>query len=489
MIRDAQKSKVYKWEFTVRKLDLNLNEQLTLPQAQELADKAWQRYYPTELSPKVVIRNGHGNSFYKRGTHTITLRPEWGVIPTVILHEVAHAITIQTWGYDVAMHGAEFMGYMLELWKWYSGTSFVRQAKSAKLKVASSMRKPVAKRSAKLKPAKTAPVAKQVQEVKQKKVTPRPLKFRYPQINNMADEIGIEMHNLKDVGRVFFSVLIHEIDIDYICKDVKNNYESFSILSYPNQRIAPDEDVDIVIDTNVSFYELFFNLNGAEFMEFNETYLDVNEGRMSDVHTLLRANQSNVREQMSRDDYNYSDSWDREDWWREIATWESANWATTCIHNLYAYHLLLNLINRKLNGRWREEDDKALEDLRNPKSAIIQAGYLTEREMEALKTVRLTASQDSDYASWVQNVPMIGRLETNGNVFVDSIKQLTEELRHGTGFWSGKHEKVIVSNLPITKWAGRPYVLESINAYALKVEPDTLPETLIAYLNEKEMSK
>jgi hypothetical protein len=103
--------------------------------------------------------------------------------------------------------------------------------------------------------------------------------------------------------------------------------------------------------------------------------------------------------------------------------------------------------------------------------------------MEALKTFRITASQDPNYP------PMLGRLETNGQVFVDSIKQLTEELRHGTGFWSGRHEKVIVSNLPITKWAGIPYVLESINAYALKVEPDTLPETLVAYLNEKEMSR
>lgn len=487
MIRDAQKSKVYKWEFTIRKLESNLNEELTLPQAQELVDKAWQRYYPTEQSPKVVIRNGHGNSFYKRGKHTITLRPEWGVIPTVILHEVAHAITIQTHRFTVAMHGAEFMGFMLELWKWYSGTSFIGEAKSHRLRVAPVRFKPTAKRSAKLNPAKTVPVAKQVQEdkeqAKQKKATPRPLKFRSSNINNMADGLGIEMHNLKDVSRVFFSLLIDEIDIDYICKNIKNNYESFSILSYPNQRIAPDEDMDIVIDTKVSFYELFFNLNGAEFMEFNETYLDVNEGRMSDVHTLLRANQSNVREQMSRDDYNYSDSWDREDWWREIATWESANWATISIPNLYAYHLLLNLINRKLNGRWGEEDDKALEDLRNPKSAIIQAGYLTEREMEALKTVRRTANQDPNYPT------MVGRLETNGQIFVDSIKQLTAELRHGTGYWSGRHEKVIVSNLPITKWAGRPYVLESINAYALKVEPDTLPETLIAYRNEKEMSK
>ena len=47
-VRDSQKSKVYKWEFTVRKLDSNLNEQLTLPQAQELSDKAWQRYYPNK---------------------------------------------------------------------------------------------------------------------------------------------------------------------------------------------------------------------------------------------------------------------------------------------------------------------------------------------------------------------------------------------------------------------------------------------------------
>ena len=448
-VRDSQRSKVYKWEFTIRELDSNLNEQLTLPQAQELADKAWQRYYPNKQSPKVVIRNGHGNSFYKRGVHTITLRPEWGVIPTVILHEVAHAITIQTHGYTVAMHGAEFMGFMLELWKWYSGTSFIGQAKANRLRVAPVRFKPTATRSAKLKPAKTASVATQVQEdkeqAKQKKATPRPLKFRSSNINNMADELGIEMH--------------------------------------PNQRIAPDEDVDIVIDTRVSFYGLFFNLNGAEVMEFNETYLDVDEGRMSDVHTLLRANQSNVREQMSRDDYNYSDSWDREDWWKEIATWNASDWATTCTHNLYAYHLLLNLINRKLNGRWRKEDDKALEDLRNPKSAIIQAGYLTEREMEALKTFRISASQDPNYP------PMLGWLETNGQVFVDSIKQLTEELRHGTGFWSDRHEKVIVSNLPITKWAGIPYVLESINAYALKVEPDTLPETLVAYLNEKEMKR
>ena len=486
-VRDSQRSKVYKWEFTIRELDSNLNEQLTLPQAQELADKAWQRYYPNKQSPKVVIRNGHGNSFYKQNEHTITLRPSWGVIPAVILHEVSHAIVIATHGRTVAMHGAEFMGFMLELWKWYSGTSFIGQAKANRLRVAPVRFKPTATRSAKLKPAKTASVATQVQEdkeqAKQKKATPRPLKFRSSNINNMADELGIEMHNLKDVSRVFFSVLIDEIDIDYICKNIKNNYESFSILSYPNQRIAPDEDVDIVIDTRVSFYGLFFNLNGAEVMEFNETYLDVDEGRMSDVHTLLRANQSNVREQMSRDDYNYSDSWDREDWWREIATWNASDWATTCTHNLYAYHLLLNLINRKLNGRWRKEDDKALEDLRNPKSAIIQAGYLTEREMEALKTFRITASQDPKYP------PMLGRLETNGQVFVDSIKQLTEELRHGTGFWSDRHEKVIVSNLPITKWAGIPYVLESINAYALKVEPDTLPETLVAYLNEKEMKR
>jgi len=162
-IRDSQRSKVYQWEQPIRKLDLNLNEELTLRQAQELVDKAWERYYARKASPKVIIRNGHGRSYYKYsprpGEHTITLRPSWGVIPSVILHEVAHAINRAAHKYTVATHGAEFMGYMLELWKWYSGTSFIREAKSHRLRVAPVRFKPTAKRSAKLKPAKTATVA------------------------------------------------------------------------------------------------------------------------------------------------------------------------------------------------------------------------------------------------------------------------------------------------------------------------------------------
>ena len=360
-IRDSQRSKVYKWEFTIRELDSNLNEQLTLPQAQELTDKAWQRYYPKGPSPRVLIRNGHGNSFYKINSHTITLRPSWGVIPTVILHEVAHAITIATHGLTVAMHGAEFMGYMLELWNWYSGTSFVRQAQSSKLKVVPARLKPTAKRSAKLKPAKTIPVAKVVKERQEPKRSPIH-KFKNPTITAEVERLNMPIRTLKDFRKVYLSLALKGAIGDTWPFTI-SEYEAAFNSDYSKIQFALLNDHNLWVCVEQNFYEMVLDMYYDMTYVLTDFFIPEDDYNLDDAKIIFRKllgdkgfNQElrYYRSQSRR----ISDADNSE--LLEYIRYECDSLPSTLLEtsgNTYAFVILTNLINRKLNGRYTEEDD------------------------------------------------------------------------------------------------------------------------------------
>lgn len=103
--RDAQRSKVYQWEFDTFRDDLekrNTPDFLTLSECRALAADLYGK--------QVVVKDGRGRRnacAYDRRLPTIAL-PTWARTPWVIAHEVAH-LNMNLIDRDLPGHGSLFM--------------------------------------------------------------------------------------------------------------------------------------------------------------------------------------------------------------------------------------------------------------------------------------------------------------------------------------------------------------------------------------------
>jgi len=122
MIRDTQRSKVYKWDGTLP------HKTLTLEEGKALVTRACRRY--SKAIP--FIANGRGTRIAYGSVTRISL-PKWARTDITILHEVAHSIVQKELRYSVAFHGPEFMRVFIELLVWNKTDTLSNLLKSARI--------------------------------------------------------------------------------------------------------------------------------------------------------------------------------------------------------------------------------------------------------------------------------------------------------------------------------------------------------------------
>ncbi len=103
---------------------------LSLDECRQIVEHAFSEFAQgvaipeANYSPQNVVRRPRGKggqarpACYWREAHGITL-PDWARSRSIVLHEVAHALTYATAGGAVQSHGPEFATMALELWRSY----------------------------------------------------------------------------------------------------------------------------------------------------------------------------------------------------------------------------------------------------------------------------------------------------------------------------------------------------------------------------------
>lgn len=130
MARDTQQQRVYEWEWAcVRPFDptaSNAASRLTLGECREIVEHAFSEFVPDAPLPNLNYSPENAKrrqgkecpARYWTDTHGITL-PVWARSRSVVLHEIAHAMTRITYGLGVEGHGPEFTATALALWCCY----------------------------------------------------------------------------------------------------------------------------------------------------------------------------------------------------------------------------------------------------------------------------------------------------------------------------------------------------------------------------------
>ena len=128
--KDAQQQKVYEWEWScIRPHDptaANAASRLALHECREIVGHAFSEFVPDDPLPNLNYSPENAKrrqgkecpARYWSGTHEITL-PVWARSRSVVLHEVAHAMTRTVHGLEVEGHGPEFTATVLALWRCY----------------------------------------------------------------------------------------------------------------------------------------------------------------------------------------------------------------------------------------------------------------------------------------------------------------------------------------------------------------------------------
>ncbi len=120
--RDSQKGKLYKAE----KILLPISQRLeTVPEMEKYLKKVLdrapiQRRYSRWLGRKIVVKDGRGCR-HAYGNYNWIKMPRWARSQHIVLHEVAHALTLRKHGDAVADHGWQYAAIYLDLVKFGMG--------------------------------------------------------------------------------------------------------------------------------------------------------------------------------------------------------------------------------------------------------------------------------------------------------------------------------------------------------------------------------
>lgn len=104
---DSQRQAVYDWERSLPQWESHGS--LTLDECKALVARVWADYLPSRAMPPV--HDGRGRRKAGGASWGVFL-PRWSRSPMVVLHEVAHALTMTSTDW----HGPEFATTCLELW-------------------------------------------------------------------------------------------------------------------------------------------------------------------------------------------------------------------------------------------------------------------------------------------------------------------------------------------------------------------------------------
>lgn len=107
---DSQRSALYTWERSLPQY--TAAGPMTLDECKALIAKVWADYRPGSIPPKVT--DGRGTTWAKGASWRINL-PRWARSPLVVLHEVAHGLSMTSDDW----HGPVFATLCLELWGKY----------------------------------------------------------------------------------------------------------------------------------------------------------------------------------------------------------------------------------------------------------------------------------------------------------------------------------------------------------------------------------
>ena len=112
-MRDSQKSRLYRWE--ERWVDWNRNT-LTLQECRDLSKWAC-RHFRLKIAPVVKQHMKRSMSYSISEKCLISLQADQHKNRAIVLHETAHFIADEVYGYgnSVQHHGPEFMGVYLRL--------------------------------------------------------------------------------------------------------------------------------------------------------------------------------------------------------------------------------------------------------------------------------------------------------------------------------------------------------------------------------------
>ena len=115
--RDFQRQRVYNWEY--RNISSHPKKRLTELDIKALIADVCDVY--DVKPPRLELSNQKKRtSSYYPGLHLISLARGWGQEISVILHELAHALT----RYEQPAHGGKFMSVLLELYAMYLGYNY-----------------------------------------------------------------------------------------------------------------------------------------------------------------------------------------------------------------------------------------------------------------------------------------------------------------------------------------------------------------------------
>lgn len=112
--RDNQKNKVYKFEYGLRTFD-----RLSEPECIQLVEKIWTDYRD-DCPPTVHFVSERQKRAH--GSRKLISLPPWAKQPIVVTHETAHGLLDKP---ELAWHGPEFVGLMMELMVKYLGYNSV----------------------------------------------------------------------------------------------------------------------------------------------------------------------------------------------------------------------------------------------------------------------------------------------------------------------------------------------------------------------------
>lgn len=133
--RDRQRRKLYDWEQAAADRREFAVREVSLQEIEDLGSRIWREHRFKGPAPRV--KDGRGRRRAGGSYSTVTF-PIWSRKLWIALHEYAHSITIQEYGWSTESHGPTFARIYIDLLVRYAGgdlPTLLGSARGARLRV------------------------------------------------------------------------------------------------------------------------------------------------------------------------------------------------------------------------------------------------------------------------------------------------------------------------------------------------------------------